>query len=83
MRRYIVHLSRHQIPSTALSKYKYNQSKLNSFTHLCERVARAWINQSNEILVDIPHDGITEKEDRLPSKNMDHVGPFEEVSHGD
>ena len=52
-------------------------------THRCEPVARAGIDQGDEILVDVPHNGITEKEDRLIPKNTDRVGPFEEVRHGD
>ena len=52
-------------------------------THRCEPVARAGIDQGDEILVDVPHNGITEKEDRLLPKNTDRVGPFEEVRHGE
>jgi len=52
-------------------------------SYRCEPVARAGINQGDEILVDVPHNGITEKEDRLLPKNTDRVGPFEEVRHGD
>ena len=52
-------------------------------THRCEPVARAGIDQGDEILVDVPHNGITEKEDRLLLKNTDRVGAFEEVRHSD
>ena len=51
--------------------------------YLGEPVARAHVEKGNKILVDVPHDGITQKEDRFALKNIDGVLTLEDVGHGD